>query len=59
MARNSASLVAALKAINVERCPADFRTAWFDYLLDTQHKLDESWKKLERVALNYGVTPVR
>jgi hypothetical protein len=28
-------------------------------MLGTQQKLDESWKKLERVALNYGVAPVR
>ena len=28
-------------------------------MLDTQHKVDDAWKKLERVALNYGVKPAR
>lgn len=28
-------------------------------MLDAQHRLDESWRKLQRIAMNYGVMPER
>jgi len=128
LASSTQKLVAALKAIKLNDCPADFRAAWFDYLvgvedtrtklvrleqlaqeengvdvssllkfgeaaglshlnpaavvaamldamfskkssdktqvaaqqlLAAQQRLDDSWRKLERTAMNYGVVPQR
>jgi len=39
--------VAALMAIDVQSCPADFRSAWFDYLVEVQNL----HTRMERVAL--------
>jgi uncharacterized protein YceK len=39
--------VAGLMAIDVQNCPADFRSAWFDYLVEVQNL----HTRIERVAL--------
>jgi hypothetical protein len=39
--------IAGLMAIDVHGCPADFRSAWFDYLIEAQNL----HKRIERVAL--------
>jgi len=39
--------VAELKAIDVRNCPADFRSAWFDYLVEVENLST----KVERVFL--------
>ncbi len=39
--------VAELMAIDVQKCPADFRSAWFDYLTEVQNL----HIRVERVAL--------
>ena len=93
--------VAGLMAIDVHSCPPDFRSAWFDYLVEVQTlhtrvervagvasavgkpvsdlpslikfavtspevgqylltelgKVDDSWAKVERAGMNYGVMP--
>ena len=96
-------LLVELKAIDVRSCPREFRSAWFDYLIEIEDistkttrlawvaeqfgmpkgdlssliklaeksppvaqvlltaldRLDESWRKLERVTMNHGVMPER
>jgi uncharacterized protein YcfL len=93
--------VAGSMAIDVHSCPPDFRSAWFDYLVEVQTlhtrvervagvalavgkpvsdlpslikfaatspevgqylltglgKVDDSWAKVERAGMNYGVMP--
>jgi|GEM_PF-6310424 len=39
--------IAGLMAIDVRNCPADFRSAWFDYLVEVQNL----HTRIERVAL--------
>jgi len=39
--------VAGLMAIDVQNCPADFRSSWFDYLVEVQNL----HTRIERVAL--------
>ena len=95
--------VAELMAIDVKSCPADFRSAWFDYLVEVENlrtrvervaavaagvgkpvqdlpslirvaatnsglsqylldaltQVDNTWSKLNRTAMNYGVMPTR
>ena len=53
LADHSRQLVASLKAINVQNCPDDFRSAWFDYLVEVE---DTNTKhvRLAQLALQHG-----
>jgi hypothetical protein len=49
----SGERVAALMAIDVHSCPADFRSAWFDYLVEV-HELDIRVERVADVGLAVG-----